>query len=64
MAKQTRDPFPHDDEIAARAQQLFRGGGGRIAMIPEYWRAAERELLEQAAKRVIPSGRQAKRARR
>jgi hypothetical protein len=53
MASQTRGPYPTADEIAERAHQLFLAGGRRVALIPEYWRAAERELLQRAADRVL-----------
>jgi hypothetical protein len=54
MPKRELEPFPSADDIAARAHELFASGGRRIAMIPEYWRKAERELLDRAANRVIP----------
>jgi hypothetical protein len=53
MPKTSREPFPSADEIAARAHELFATGGRRIALIPEYWRTAERELLADAADRVL-----------
>ncbi len=53
MPKTSREPFPSADEIAARAHELFTTGGRRIALIPEYWRRAERELLADAADRVL-----------
>lgn len=46
--------FPTADEIAARAHELFVSGGRRLIDIPEHWRAAEQELLDRAARRVIP----------
>jgi hypothetical protein len=46
-------PFPTADEIAERAHELFLAGGRRIAMISDYWRDAERELLQRAADRMI-----------
>jgi hypothetical protein len=55
MARQTRGPYPSADEIAERAHELFLSGGRRVAMIPEYWRAAERELLQRAADRILAS---------
>jgi hypothetical protein len=48
-------PFPTADEIAARAHELFTTGGRRIAMIPEYWRVAERELRQRAVADLIPN---------
>jgi len=47
--------FPTHDEVAARAHDLFVHGGRQIVRIPDYWRAAEDELLEKAARRVIGS---------
>jgi hypothetical protein len=49
--------YPSVDQIAARAHELFISGGRRIARIPEYWRAAEAELLERAARKVIVAAR-------
>ena len=48
-----RPPFPTVDEIAARAHELFVRSGRRLNDIPEHWRAAEQELLERAATRVV-----------
>ena len=48
-----RPPFPTVDEIAARAHELFVSSGRRLNDIPEHWRAAEQELLERAATRVV-----------
>jgi hypothetical protein len=45
--------YPTADEIAERAHALFISGGRRIACIPEYWRTAEAELLDRAARRVL-----------
>jgi hypothetical protein len=47
------NPFPTADAIAERAHDLFLAGGRRVAMIPVYWREAERELLQLAADRII-----------
>ena len=44
MSTRERASFPTADEIAARAHELFASGGRRVSLIPEYWRAAEREL--------------------
>jgi hypothetical protein len=49
----TAGPFPTADEIAERAYELFLAGGRRVAMIPVYWREAERELLRRGADRFI-----------
>jgi hypothetical protein len=49
--------YPSVDQIAARVHELFISGGRRIARIPEYWRAAEAELLERAARKVIVAAR-------
>jgi hypothetical protein len=45
--------YPSVDQIAARAHELFISGGRRIARITDYWRAAEAELLAQAARKII-----------
>jgi hypothetical protein len=45
--------FPSHDDIAVRAHAHFVRGGRRITQIPEYWRAAESELLDEAARRVL-----------
>lgn len=45
--------FPTADEIAARAHELFVTRGRRLVDIPDHWRVAEQELLEQAARRVL-----------
>ena len=49
--------YPTVDQIAERAHELFISGGRRIARIPDYWRAAEAELLAQAAQKVIVAAR-------
>lgn len=49
--------YPSVDQIAERAHELFITGGRRIARIPDYWRAAEAELLAQAAQKVIIAAR-------
>lgn len=46
-------PFPTSDQIAARAHELFVSGGRRLQQIPECWRAAEQELLDRAARRLL-----------
>jgi hypothetical protein len=51
----SKGPFPSSDEIARRAHELFVSDGRRVALIPVYWRTAERELLDHAARRVIPA---------
>jgi hypothetical protein len=48
--------FPGTNEIGERANQLFIEGGRHLTMIPEYWRRAEEELLDRAARRVIGPG--------
>jgi hypothetical protein len=53
MADTSKSPFPSADEIARQAHELFVSGGRQIARIPEYWRTAERELLQRAADRVV-----------
>ena len=56
MTTRGAGPYPTADEIAARAHELFTSSGRRVSMIQEYWRAAERELLERAADRFFESG--------
>jgi hypothetical protein len=46
---------PSADEIAARAHELFISGGRRIALIPEYWRAAGRELCRPRSRQTRPA---------
>jgi len=53
MRKHEPSPFPSADDIARRAHELFASEGRRITMIPEYWRTAERQLLQSAANRVL-----------
>src|SRR5471032_1818136 len=48
--------FPTSDEIGDRAQELFLERGSQITLIPHYWRVAEDELLDRAARRVIGPG--------
>jgi hypothetical protein len=48
--------FPTADEIGDRAQELFLEGGGQMTLIPHYWRVAEDELLDRAARRAIGPG--------
>jgi hypothetical protein len=46
------DVFPSFEEIARRANKLFLSGGRNIDTMPEYWRRAEEELLNRAARLV------------
>jgi hypothetical protein len=46
------DPFPSEDEIADRAYELFVAGGRRIEHAADYWRRAQDELLDGAARRI------------
>ena len=64
MAARDAGPYPTADEIAARAHELFTSDGRRVSMIREYWRAAERELLQRAADRFIEADRRQPSARR
>ena len=48
------NPFPNADDIAARAHELFIGGGRQLKRIHEYWNQAEHELLNAATARAIP----------
>ena len=60
MPETWREPavvFPSSDDIAARAHELFVVEGRRITCIPEYWRAAEAELLDRAVRRVLYANR-------
>jgi hypothetical protein len=45
--------FPTTNEIAARAHDLFVAEGRRVTRISEYWRKAEQELLDLAARRTL-----------
>jgi Protein of unknown function (DUF2934) len=45
--------FPTPDEIADRAYELFIDAGSRAEHEADYWRRAEDELLDRAARRVI-----------
>jgi len=64
MAARDAGPYPTADEIAARAHELFTSDGRRVSMIQEYWRAAERELLQRAADRFIEADRERSSAHR
>ncbi len=44
--------YPSRDEIAGRAYVLFLQAG-RLRPFAECWRAAERELLDRGARRVL-----------
>ena len=55
MSDDAEEAFPTIDKIAARAHELFVNGGRNIVCIPACWRAAEDELLDRAARRVIGS---------
>jgi len=46
------DPCPSADEIADRAYELFVADGRRIANAADYWRRAQDELLDRAARRI------------
>lgn len=48
--------FPTAEEIGERAHEFFVSGGGQLVKIPEYWREAEDELLERAARGVLGPG--------
>ncbi|HMF99044.1 MAG TPA: DUF2934 domain-containing protein [Vicinamibacterales bacterium] len=45
--------FPTPTEIADRAYELFRTVGRRGERAADYWRRAEDELLERAARRIV-----------
>ncbi len=47
-----RGLFPTEDEIAARAYELYVSNGRRIDRVLEFWSKAERELLTRAAQRI------------
>ena len=46
------DTYPSRDEIGGRAYVLFLQAG-RLRPFAECWRAAERELLDRGARRVL-----------
>lgn len=48
-----KSPFPTADEIATRAHELFVAGGRQLARVQDYWTAAEHDLLDRAARRLI-----------
>jgi len=49
--RELRDVFPTPLEIAERAYELFLSDGRRLSEA-EYWRRAEDDLLERAARRA------------
>ena len=49
-------PYPASDEIAARAHELFMNGGHSLKDLEAHWRAAEQELLQRSAARVVRLG--------
>ena len=44
--------FPTDDEVAARAHQLFVARGERLELLEECWKRAQDELLDRDARRI------------
>ncbi|HJZ74553.1 MAG TPA: DUF2934 domain-containing protein [Vicinamibacterales bacterium] len=56
-APRTRQPppevFPTPTEIADRAYELFLANGKRGERAADYWRRAEDELLDRAARRIV-----------
>jgi hypothetical protein len=49
------DTFPTPDEITSRAHALFAADGRRMPRVSDYWRQAEEELLDRAARRALDS---------
>jgi hypothetical protein len=51
--RQSRKVFPTPAEIFDRAYQLFIANGLRGERVADYWRRAEDDLLDQAARRAL-----------
>jgi hypothetical protein len=49
------DTFPTPDEITSRAHALFVLDGRQLTKVSAYWRRAEQELLDRAARRALDS---------
>jgi hypothetical protein len=49
------DVFPTEDEVALRAYELFLLERNPRKVLANYWRIAEDELLERAARRALIS---------
>ena len=49
------DTFPTPDEITSRAHALFVLDGRQMTKVSDYWRQAEQELLDRAARRALDS---------
>ena len=49
------DTFPTPDEITSRAHALFALDGRQSGKVADYWRQAEQELLDRAARRALDS---------
>ena len=49
------DTFPTPGEITSRAHALFVLDGRQLTKVSEYWRQAEQELLDRAARRALDS---------
>lgn len=47
--------FPTEDEIALRAYELFLLERNPRRVLADYWRIAEDELLERAARKALAS---------
>jgi hypothetical protein len=47
------DTFPTPDEITSRAHALFVLDGRQLTKVSEYWKEAEQELLDRAARRAL-----------
>ena len=47
------DTFPPPDEITSRAHALFVLDGRQLTKVSEYWKQAEQELLDRAARRAL-----------
>jgi hypothetical protein len=49
------DTFPTPDEITSRAHALFVLDGRPARKVADYWKQAEQELLDRAARRALDS---------
>jgi hypothetical protein len=47
------DPLPTSDDIAKRAHAIWIAHGRLTSRIEVYWRAAESELVDEAARRLL-----------
>jgi hypothetical protein len=54
-AERPRADFPSEEEISARAYEMFLLERDLTVASADYWRAAESELLDRAARKTIRS---------